>query len=192
MKRVSQRASSARSAVGPLPLKTLFLFGSRQRDAFHSHGTQTGKQKGRREPLAIDLAVELVGRLVDAQLLQHSRKLFVADAVHCHLFLYQFLRFFFPPPIGLGQQPATLAPQFFHRFHSTWLGPQFFWCRDSLMGIFGRIRPTVNRQHYTFSASQFCEDRMPTKSLQTTVSAQLVPTASPMTNETGTSSGGAK
>ena len=192
MKRVSQRTNSATPAAGRLPLKPLFLLGSRQREAFHSHGTQTSNQKGRREPLAIDLAVELVGRLVDAQLLQHSRKLFVADAVHRHLFLYQLLRFFFPPPIGLGQQPATLAPQFFHRFRSTWLEPQFFWCRDSLMGTFGRIRPTVNRQHYTFSASQFCEDRMPTKSLQTTVSARLVPTASPTTSETGTPSGGAK
>lgn len=192
MKRVSLQANSATRAAGRLPLKPLFLLELRQRDAFHSQCIQTGNQKGRREPLAIDLSVELVGRLVDVQLLQHSRKLFVADAVHIHFFLYQLLRFFFPPPIGLGQQPATLAPQFFHRFRSTWLGPQFFWCRDSLMGIFGRIRPTVSRQHYTFSASQFCEDRMPTKSLQTTVSAQLVPTASPKMGGTGTPSGGAK
>ncbi|WP_443689918.1 hypothetical protein [Paraburkholderia madseniana] len=95
MKQVWLRASLATWVISHLSLFVLPLFELVERDVLHAHDTQTGDEEGCREPLAIDFAVELVWRLVDAQILEHPRKLFVANVTPHHLFLYQPLRFFF-------------------------------------------------------------------------------------------------
>ncbi len=138
-----------------------------ERYGLRSHGAQADEQECRREPLTIHLAVYLARRFLDSQLLEHPRKLFVADFATHHLLFYQPLRFFFPLLVGLARRSVTVVRQFFHRSLSTLLAPLFFWDWKFLTAIFGRIRPTQNRQRYTSLANHICEDRMPTKSLQT-------------------------
>lgn len=167
-----------------------------ERNGLHTHGAQAGEQECRREPLAIHLAVYLVGRFLDSQLLEHPRKLFVADFAPHHLLFYQPLRFFFPLLVGLARQPDTVLRQFFHRSLSTLLAPLLFWNWNFLTAIFGRIRPMQNRRRYTSLASQLCEDRMLTKSLLSGSPARRATVASRTTSPTGsrlqTPAGGAK
>jgi hypothetical protein len=101
MKQVWLRANSATWVTGHLSLFVLPLLEQVERDGLHVHGAQAGYEEGCRETLPINFAVELVGRFVDAQLLEHPGKLFIADAAPHHLFLYQPLRFFFPLPVRL-------------------------------------------------------------------------------------------
>jgi hypothetical protein len=152
MNQVWLRANSGKWEVGRLILNFLLLLKPGELDFLHPHRSQAGNKKGRRESLAIDLAIYLVGRLVDTQHSQHPRKLFVTNAAPHHLFLYQPLRFFFPFPERLNRRSAELLPQIFHRLDSTLHRPLFIWSRNSLMAIFGRIRPNTQAQLYTLLA----------------------------------------
>jgi hypothetical protein len=101
---------------------TLTLF---KWDGYHTHGAQTGEQKCRAEPLPIDLAVYLVGRLLDSEPLEHSRKLFVSDDAPNHLTFYQ-LRGSLLPSLVRVSLLATLALQFVHRYAAAFRPPPLF------------------------------------------------------------------
>jgi hypothetical protein len=142
---------------------TLPLF---ERDGFHTHGAQACDQERRAEPPTDDLAVYLVGRLVDSQFFEHSRKLFVTDATPNHLCFYQLLRSVLPSLIWLLRL-ATLARRSVHHYPSAVKRPLLISYRYLLMAIFGRIRPTPTPLHYTFSTGHFYEDELLRKTLGT-------------------------
>lgn len=164
MKQVWQWASSkGRVACCSPAHATQLLF---KRDGFHTHGAQACDQKRRAEPLTSDLAVYLVGRLVDSQFFEHSRKLFVTDTAPNHLGFYQLLRSVLPSLIRLLRL-ATLARRSVHHYPSAFKRPLLVSCRHFLMAIFGRIRPTSTPLHYTFSTGHFYEDKLLRKTLGT-------------------------
>lgn len=109
MKEVWLWANPTEWAASRAPCAALPLFKS---DSFHSHGPQAGDQECRAEPSASDLAVYLLGRLVDSQFLEHSRKLFVTDATPNHLGFYQLLREVLPSPIRLSPRSFVRAGSF--------------------------------------------------------------------------------
>jgi hypothetical protein len=197
MKLVWLRENWATWRVHRLPLLVLSLIERMQRDGLHIHRAEASYQEGCREPLPVNFAVELVGRLVNAQLFQHPRKLFVPDAAPHHLFLYQPLRFFFPRPIVLGRQPTPVR-RFFHHFpsldftHVPILAPLEF-SHSDFRSYTTDIEPG---SLHVLSNLFFCEDRMLTKSLQTDVSTSRVAAASGTTSQTQgrlqTLNGGAK
>jgi hypothetical protein len=185
MKQVWLRANSATSVTSHLAIFVLLWFELVERDGLDAHGAQAGYEEGCREPFPNNFAVELVGRLVDAQLLEHPGKLFVADAAPHHLFLYQPLRFFFPLPVRLELQPATHVRQFFHRSLLTSFKPPFFCCRNSLTANFGRIRPVSGPAALNvLSKLIFCEDRMLTITLQPSSPTRRSATASRAAGQT--------
>lgn len=139
----------------PFPA-TLGLF---QRNGFHTHGVQTRSQKSCAEPLAIDLAIYLAGRLVDSQFLKHSRELFVTDATPHHLNFNELLRGLLPSIIRLSR-PPTLAFRRIHHFPSAFERPLLISCRHSLTTIFSRIRLMQKVERYTFLPSYFLRTRM--------------------------------
>lgn len=197
MKLVWLRANFATWVVSRLTSNILSRFEGDECDGLHAHRTQAGNQEGCREPPAIDFAVYLVRRLVDALRLQHPRKLFVANAAPYHLFLYQPLRLFFPPPVRLSRQPTTFLWEFFHRSPSTLFEPLFFWCHDSLTGNFGRIRLTSSGGAlHVLCKPFFCENRMLTITLQPSLPTRRAATATQTTSLTSSRSqtpdGGAK
>lgn len=130
-----------------------------ERNGFRAHGVQTRNQKSRAETLAIDLAVYLVGRLVDSQVFEHSRKLFVPDATPHHLNFYQLLRGLLPGLVRLSL-PNALALRCIHYAPLAFERPLLISCRHSPTTIFGRIRLICARRQYTFSASYFLRTKM--------------------------------
>lgn len=84
-----------------------------KRNGFRAHGVQTRNQESRAETLAIDLAVYLVWRLVDSHLLEHSRKLLIANATSHHLDFNQLLRGLLPSLVRLSL-PRALAVRCIH------------------------------------------------------------------------------
>ena len=73
-----------------------------KRNGFRAHRVQTRNQECGAKSLAIDLSVYLAWRLVDSYLLEHSRKLLVANATSHHLNFYQFLRGLLPSLVMLS------------------------------------------------------------------------------------------
>lgn len=154
---------------------TLSLF---KRNCFHTHGAQTGNKKCRAEPLSSHLTVYLVGRLVDSQLLEHSRKLLVANAALNHLAFYQLLRGIFPYLVRRCQSLA-LAWQCVHNNPPPSRQPSLVSCRYSLTTIFGRLRLIPTCEHYTFSAGYFLRTKMLRKTSTYPVGIQLPSTGGP-------------
>lgn len=125
-----------------------------ERNRVHPHGSQACHQKCRAEPLAIDLAIYLFGRLFYPKLFEQSRQFFVTNATTQHFELYQLLRGLLPRLIRLG----TLIWQSVHHLLTNFPSQSPASIRRSCKPILGRIRLTPNRQHYTSSESSFCED----------------------------------
>lgn len=135
-----------------------------KRDALHTHSMQTGEQECRAEPLAIDLAIYLVGRFLDSKLLQHFRKLFVTDAAPHHLDFYHFLRGLLPSFVRLSLRDIP-ARRSAHCYSLAFKWPSIFSYRYFLTTIFSRIRLMQIPQHYTSSAKYFGEKKLLTKTL---------------------------
>lgn len=164
MKQVCLWATLRGSATCCPPCLTLHLV---QRNGFHIHGVQTGEQKCSTKPFTINLAVYLIGRLVNAQLLKHSRKLFVTDATPHHLDFYQFLRGLFPSFVRLRCLPTPLWRSF-HHSPSAFKWPLFNLCRHFPITFSSRIRPTQNSPSYMALTRLFFENHLPTRSLHPT------------------------
>lgn len=160
MTQVCLWANLRESAIRDQPCLMLPLV---KRDGFHTHGKQTSKQECTAKPLAINLSVYLIGRLVNSQLLKHPRKLFVSDATPHHLDFYQLLRSLLPCLVRLGQL-ATPVWQSIHYSPSASKWPLLFSCRYFRTTFFGRIRLTQNWSHYMALTRLFFENHLPIRS----------------------------
>lgn len=154
MKEVWLWANSMEWAASRPARATLPLF---KVDGFHPHGAQTGDQKCRAEPLAIDLAVYLVRRLLDSRFLKHSR----------NLRFYQLFRYLLPNldkawPVR-SSYIAVCSSQ-----HIDLKAAFAYLVRNSFKAI---------PQHYTFSARNFFEDKMLRKTLYVPAPAKQAVTA---------------
>lgn len=69
----------ASPSPGRLPHRSI------NRQGLNVHGTQARQEERCRKPLAIDLAVDLVRQLINAQSLQATRQIFVGDSSMPHL-----------------------------------------------------------------------------------------------------------
>lgn len=156
MEQVRLWADSLSWVGGRLPCSTLPLFDG---NGFYIHGAETSDQERGAKALAIDLAIYLVGRLVDSKSLKQSRELFVTDATSHHLDFYQLLRRLLPALIRLSLL-ATLARQSAHHFPAFLKSPLVNLHGHFLTTIFSRIRPTHKTAHYTFSTGHFFEDKL--------------------------------
>lgn len=164
MKQVCPWANGSGSATCHSPSSMLPLV---QRDGFHTHSKQTSKQECPAKPLAINLTVYLVGRLVNSQLLKHPGKLFVPDAAPHHLDFYQLLRCLLPSLVRLGQL-ATRAWRSIHYAPSAVKRPLFYSCHHFPITFSSRIRPTQNCLSYMALTRLFFENLLHTPFLQPT------------------------
>jgi hypothetical protein len=191
MEQVRLGASPAASATECRHRLGQVLF---EQDSRHALRARAGNQESCRDPLADNFAVEAVERAVDTQRFPHPRKQAIADAPR-HRFLYQTFRSL-PLPVRLRRHSDTLAQSLFRRSASTLLELIFFSCRNSFAAIFGCMCRKYNFRFYTPSVSQFYEERMPTKSFQTSLRARLPVAASGRNSPPGgqlqTPAGGAK
>ncbi len=72
------------------------------RQRLNTHRTQASQKKRCRKFLSVDLAVDLVSRLLQAQSLQAPREFFVADLPSLHLQNQHILSVTFPPAPYVG------------------------------------------------------------------------------------------
>jgi hypothetical protein len=86
------------------------------------HRLKTCKHKGRREPLAINLAVELTRRFDDSKPLEPQRQLFVAEIALAHSRHDEFPRFLLPLIVDLLRSRSRIR-SFAHPFLSGSFNP---------------------------------------------------------------------
>jgi len=157
MEEVWLESNATQGATAQSCRRTPSLF---QGESVCSHSVQARNQECRTEPLAVDLTVYLVRRLVDSLLFQQTRQLLVADAASHHLYFYQLFRSLFPSLIRLRPQ-TTRAWLSVHLSPTAANRPLSLRSRYFLTRIFGRIRLVGFCESYTSFARHFCEEKLP-------------------------------